>query len=86
MSGAVVLSKGAYIVRESDAETILAAINGSERHVLVEADLLGDGVHVPQELELRALVNGGEPFSAFLLKVGRSRLPSTSQNAVVAVR
>jgi hypothetical protein len=45
-SGAVVLSKGAYIVRESDAETILAAINGSERHVLVEADLLGDGVHV----------------------------------------
>lgn len=46
MSGAVVLSKGAYIVRESDPETILAAINGSERHVLVEADLLGDGVHV----------------------------------------
>jgi hypothetical protein len=42
---AVVLSKGAYIVRQHDAERILDAIDRSERHLLVDADLLGDGIH-----------------------------------------
>lgn len=41
----MVLSKGAYVVRPHDAERILEAIDRSDRHVLVEADLLGDGIH-----------------------------------------
>lgn len=40
----VVLTKGRYVVRESDAHEILTAIERKAAHVLVRADMLGDGV------------------------------------------
>lgn len=42
---AVVMTKGAYVVKSSCAERILEAVQQSEPHILVEADLLGDGMY-----------------------------------------
>jgi hypothetical protein len=39
------LSRGAYLVRAQDAERVLRAVEERAPHVLVEADLLGDGLH-----------------------------------------
>lgn len=39
------LTRGAYVVKGHDAERILEAIASSDPHVLVEADLLGDGLY-----------------------------------------
>jgi hypothetical protein len=39
------LSRGAYVVRLQDAERVLRAVEERSPHVLVEADLLGDGLH-----------------------------------------
>lgn len=41
----VFLTKGAYVVKQPDAERILDAVERSEPHVLVSADLFGDGIH-----------------------------------------
>ncbi|MBC5815889.1 MAG: hypothetical protein GIW97_05030 [Candidatus Eremiobacteraeota bacterium] len=41
---AIVLSKGSYVVGESCALRVIKAIEDAEPHVLVNADLLGDGL------------------------------------------
>ena len=40
----IVLSKGAYVVDQNSAETVLAAIENGAKHVLIKADVLGDGL------------------------------------------
>ena len=39
------LTRGAYVVRSADSEKLLAAIEARAPHVLVDADLLGDGLY-----------------------------------------
>lgn len=39
------LTRGAYVVRQADADKILRAVEQNEPHILVEADLLGDGLY-----------------------------------------
>lgn len=43
-SYAIVMTKGAYVVSEDDALRVLEAVEQSQPHVLVCADLLGDGI------------------------------------------
>jgi hypothetical protein len=38
------LTRGAYVVNEPDAQTILDAVAKKEPHTLVRADILGDGI------------------------------------------
>lgn len=40
----VVLTKGCYVVAQQDAEAVLKAVEDQQPHVLVRADLLGDGL------------------------------------------
>lgn len=39
----ITLTKGAYVVRGSDANAVLRAIEDQEPHVFVRADVLGEG-------------------------------------------
>lgn len=41
----IVMTTGAYVVNEEYAEQVLAAVERRDPHVLVEADLLGDGLY-----------------------------------------
>lgn len=40
----VILTKGRYVISESDAELILRSVEEKRAHVLVRADMLGDGL------------------------------------------
>jgi hypothetical protein len=41
----VILTRGAYVVRETDANKIMEAVRKSEPHVLVDADMIGDDLY-----------------------------------------
>jgi len=40
----LVLTKGRYVVSEADAERVLKSVQDQDAHVLVRADMLGDGL------------------------------------------
>jgi hypothetical protein len=40
----IFMTRGAYVVGESDAQRILRAIDAGDAHVPVEADIFGDGL------------------------------------------
>jgi tRNA U38,U39,U40 pseudouridine synthase TruA len=65
------LTRGAYVVRQPDAERMLQAISARESHALVKADILGDGLyyspvrivvdHVISIVENEHVVNQSDP-------------------------